>query len=202
MEPSTKKDLKISFFVGIAAGILLLPTLNNLGVKLNLSIAVLAVIVLTLFTPLGYLAAYWLSRWFSWIIQFVKFGISGGLSAMADFGVLNLLIYLSGISSGIWYSVFKAISFLFGVTNSYLFNKNWTFKTDKEGQNSSEAVKFFLLSVISFIINVGIASFIVNVIGTPAGIKPELWANIGAASAAIIVLFWNFIWMKFIVFKR
>ena len=202
MEPSTKKDLKISLFVGIAAGILLLPTLNNLGVKLNLSTAVLTVIGLTLFTPFGYLTAYWLSSWLSWIIQFVKFGISGGLSAMVDFGVLNLLIYLFGISAGIWYSVFKAISFLFGVTNSYLFNKNWTFKANDKGQNPGEPVKFFLLSVISFIINVGIASFMVNIVGAPAGIEVKLWANIGAALAAIIVLFWNFIWMKFIVFKR
>ena len=202
MEPSTKKDLKISFFVGIVAGILLLPTLNNLGVKLNLSTAILAVIGLTLFTPFGYLTAYWLSSRLSWIMQFVKFGISGGLSAMVDFGVLNLLIYLFGISAGIWYSVFKSISFLFGVTNSYLWNKYWTFKTNNDGQSSGEPVKFFLLSVISFVINVGIASFIVNVVGAPAGIEAKLWANVGAALAAIIVLFWNFIWMKFIVFKR
>src|SRR3989338_8558075 len=188
MAQLNKQDLKISFLVGIIAGILMLPTLSNLGVVLDLKISFLAVAGLTVFTPFGYLVAYFLSKWWLGAIQFVKFGISGGLSAMVDFGVLNALIYLSAISSGIWYSVFKSVSFLFGVTNSYLWNKNWTFKA-AAGQNRGEFAKFFLLSIISFFINVGIASFIVNYISAPAGVTEELWANIGAAVSAILVLF-------------
>jgi len=99
MAQLNKQDLKISFLVGIIAGILMLPTLSNLGVVLDLKISFLAVAGLTVFTPFGYLVAYFLSKWWLGAIQFVKFGISGGLSAMVDFGVLNALIYLSAISS-------------------------------------------------------------------------------------------------------
>ena len=123
MEPSTKKDLKISFFVGLVAGILLLPTLKNLGVSLDLKFAALVASGLTIFTPLGYLVAYGLSRRWPVLIQFVKFGIVGGLNAMIDLGVLNLLIVASGIAAGIWYSVFKSVSFIVAVTNSYFWNK-------------------------------------------------------------------------------
>src|SRR3989344_6644799 len=130
MNESIKKDLKISFLVGVAAGILILPTLRNLGITLNLKVALLAAGGLTVFTPAGYLVAYWLSRWWPVMLQFVKFGIVGGLNGMIDLGILNLLIYFSGLAAGFWYSVFKSASFIAAVTNSYFWNKYWTFKSE------------------------------------------------------------------------
>jgi len=200
MEPSTKKDLKISFFVGLVAGILLLPTLKNLGVSLDLKFAALVASGLTIFTPLGYLVAYGLSRRWPVLIQFVKFGIVGGLNAMIDLGVLNLLIVASGIAAGIWYSVFKSVSFIVAVTNSYFWNKYWTFRS-AEAVSASQFIKFLLVNLVGFGMNVGAASLLVNFVGAPAGFSPELWANVGAVSAVFISLFWNFIGMKFFVFK-
>ena len=201
MEASTKKDLKISIVVGIAAGILMLPTLHNLGVTLSWRVAAVAVVGLTIFTPLGYLVAYWLSRWWPVLLQFVKFGIVGGLNAMIDLGVLNLLIYFSDIAAGFWYSLFKATSFIVAVTNSYFWNKYWTFKSEG-GVAREEFVKFFLVNLFTFALNVGTASLLVNFVGAPPEISPELWANIGAVSAVFISLFINFLGMKFIVFKN
>ncbi len=201
MEQSTKKDLVISIFVGFIAGLLILPTLRNLGFELDLTRGILAVLGLTVFTPTGYLVAHWLSRWFPVLKQFIKFLITGGLNSMIDLGTLNLLIYFTGISAGIGYSAFKSTSFLIAVTNSYFWNKYWTFRSS-DGPRPIEFVKFFMVNLVGFGINVGSASFIVNFIGAPASISGEMWANIGAVSSVFLTLFCNFLGMKFFVFKK
>ena len=201
LSPETKKDIKISVAIGIVAGALLLPTLRNIGVPLNIQRSFMAVISLVVFTPLGYLIAYWISRWIPVVLQFIKFAIVGGLNAMIDLGILNSLIYATGIASGFYYSVFKSLSFLAAVANSYLWNKYWTFHVEGVPR-TVEFTKFVLVNLVGFGINVGAASIVVNSLRIPPGVSAELWANIGAVSAVFISLIWNFLGMKFIVFKR
>lgn len=202
MDASTKRDFKISFFIGIVAGILLLPILPNIGLYLSLIKKLFAVLILAAFTPFGYLCAYWMSKRFPVMIQFVKFGITGGLNALIYLGVLNLLISATGIAAGFYYSVFVSVAFMVAVTNSYFWNKYWVFRASGSGGGGGEFIKFVLVNLVGFLINVGAASFVVNVIGAPAGVSKELWANFGAVSAVVITLFWNFIGIKFIVFKK
>src|SRR3989344_576276 len=197
-----KNDLKISILVGIIAGLLLLPILPNLGFNLNYAERLLAALVLAAFTPFGYLVAYWLSRWWPVMIQFIKFGITGGLNALIYLGVLNLLISATKIAAGFYYSLFVSIAFIVAVINSYLWNKHWVFKAGGSGGGRGEFIKFFLVNLVGFLINVGAASLVVNVIGAPAGVSEPLWANIGAVSEVFFTLFWNFIGLKFLVFKR
>ncbi len=201
MDQSTKQDIKLSFIVGFFAGLLLLPILNNFHVSLTVVRGGAVVLGMTLFTPTGYLLAYWLSRRWPVMMQFGKFGIVGGLNTLIDLGVLNLLIAMTGIASGVWYPVFKSISFLIGVTNSFFWNKFWTFRSTEKA-SAGVLVKFFLVNLIAFLMNVGAASIVVNVIGVPAGVSPKLWANLGAVSAVFISSFWNFTGFKYIVFKR
>ena len=202
VNPTIKQDLKISFFIGMLAGVLLLPTLRNLGVAINLFSVAGSIVGLTIFTPTGYLVAYWLSQWWPVMLQFIKFAIVGGLNFTIDLAILNFLIYFSGISAGFFYSGFKGTSFLVAVTVSYFWNKYWTFKASEGGPAGGEFVRFLLVNLVGFGINVGAASAVVNVIGAPLGVSPQLWANFGAVSAVFVSLFWNFVGMKFIVFKR
>ena len=77
-------------------------------------------------------------------IQFIKFLLVGVLNTGIDFGVLNLLMFSTGITSGFYYPIFKAISFICGVINSYIWNKRWTFqKGNKLGKK--EFSKFFTI---------------------------------------------------------
>jgi len=128
--------------------------------------------------------------------QFAKFFLVGIMNTLIDLGTLNLLILISGIGSGLWYSVFKGASFLIATTNSYFWNKRWTFGSDKD-----KFRQFLVISIIGFFINVGTASFLVNLIGPQAGLTIKIWANVGALSGSIIGLIWNFLGYKFIVFK-
>ena len=135
------------------------------------------------------------------IPQFIRFFCVGLLNTGIDFGVLNLLIYLTGKTSGIYFPIFKSTSFIIAVTNSYFMNKYWTFKSS-EVKKANEFLKFFGVNIIGWGINVGVATYIVNFVSAPTGFSPVLWANIGAFSAVAFTLIWNFIGMKFIVFKK
>jgi len=128
--------------------------------------------------------------------QFTKFFLVGTMNTLVDLGILNLLILISGISSGLEYSVFKGISFLVATTNSYFWNKRWTFESGQK-----KFGQFLIISTIGFVINVGVASFLVNLIGPQAGLTTKVWANVGALAGSAIGLIWNFLGYKFIVFK-
>lgn len=134
--------------------------------------------------------------------QFFKFAVVGVINTLVDFGVLNLLIISSGHSSGIYYSVFKGLSFTAAVINSYFWNRFWTFKDRQEKNPAAQFGKFILISIIGFGINVGTASLIVNVIGPQFGIRPAIWANVGALLAIAVSWVWNFSGYKFWAFKK
>jgi len=131
--------------------------------------------------------------------QAVKFILVGILNTFVDLGVLNLLIFTTGIASGFGYSVFKGVSFTVAVVNSYILNKFWTFKT------TGSFGKFFIVSLIGFGVNVGVASVVVNIIGNQLlsfGVSEKIWANVGAIAATFCAMIWNFIGYKFMVFKK
>ncbi len=138
------------------------------------------------------------------IRQAAKFILVGILNTLIDLGVLNLLIFATGIATGLGFSAFKGISFLAAVINSYFLNRFWTFKSAGQNDKKKEFSQFFIISVIGFGINVGIASLVVNVIGNQLivfGISDKIWANIGALAATFVSMVWNFIGYKFIVVK-
>jgi len=133
-------------------------------------------------------------------IQFIKFLVVGLLNTGVDFGILNLLMFLTGISSGLGYSVFKAISFICAVINSYVWNKRWTFQ--KGGKlERKEFSKFLIISLISFGVNVGTASLLVNFVEPIGNISPYFWANISALVAAGFTTLINFFGYKYLVFR-
>ena len=133
--------------------------------------------------------------------QFMKFSTVGVSSAFIDLGILNVLIFASGIASGAWFPVFKGTSAMIALINSYFWNRSWTFKS-QDNANVAEFGKFFTISAIGFGINVGVASFIVNVVEPLDKVSPQLWANVGAISATSVSLIWNFLCYKFIVFRK
>ena len=159
-------------------------------------------IVLPILSLFGVLVARIFGRWIPVLFQAVKFILVGALNSFVDLGVLNFLMFLTGVASGWFFSIFKALSFSVSVIHSYFWNKYWTFGRKETRPGLREFVQFFAIAGIGFFLNVGIASLVVNIIKPQFGLSPELWANIGAIIAIICVAAWNFLGYKFIVFKK
>jgi putative flippase GtrA len=93
------------------------------------------------------------------------------------------------------------------VGNSYVWNKYWTFgakgkPNENIAQKGKEFMQFLVVSGTGFLINVGSASFVVNAIGPQFGISESTWPTVGALVGTFLVLTWNFLGYKLIVFKR
>ena len=161
------------------------------------------IIVFTFLAPLALYIASLIGKKFLIIFQAAKFFLVGTLNTFIDLGVLNFFIWISGITNGLFYSLFKALSFLVATTNSYFWNKFWTFEKRKEKPAPEEFLKFLVVTTIGLGINVGVASFFVNIIGPQFGISERLWAGaVGPVIAAFFAFVWNFFSSKFIVFKK
>jgi len=202
-----KSDVVSSIVLGEIISIFIILILRNLeGDVPRLDIFInfkwLILLVLPLLVTSGVYVAFLLGKTHPVFFQFGKFVTIGVSNTAIDFGVLNLLIFLTGVKSGYPYSVFKATSFLIAITNSYLWNRFWTFENPQTNERGKQLFKFVAVTSVGFVINVSVASFVVNVIGPPAGTSPVLWANVGALISLVFSVFWDFLGYKFIVFKK
>lgn len=205
----TKRDARNAMIIGCMVGILSQPVISNLlaDIEAKVSVPTLALrIAVFLIMAVGAPAAVFLfsvaARWVPVLFQIAKFACVGVSNTFVDLGVLNIVILLTGISSGVWYPVFKTISFLVATTNSFLWNRNWTFAEGRhESGVKNEAVQFYIITTVLWLVNVGVASFVVNYV-SHGGISNNLWANIGALAGVFIAMTFNFLGYKFIVFKK
>lgn len=201
-----KADIVSGIILGIIIAIFSFAVLKNLEYAIPLPNFLLRSLWLILIViPL--LIISWiimtcnLGRKWPALYQFGKFIVIGFSNTAIDFGVLNFLMYFSGIERGILFSVFKGISFLMAVTNSFFWNKFWTFDDNRSDKWGREFVKFAAVSGSAFIINVGIASLIVNFVTPFPGISSSLWANFGAFVSLLFTIAWTFVGYKFFVFR-
>ena len=201
----TKKDLVFSLSSGLITGIVASFLFDFLKFKPVVfgSWKALIVIIPIVWVIGVFIGSFVASKikFLGWLFQFSKFIAVGFLNTIIDLGVLNLLIAWTGRSNGLSYSGFKAVSFLVAVFNSYFWNKYWTYKSGQE-KSSNEFLKYFIVTFIGFLLNVGVSSLIVNLISPKFGLSPELWANVGAVFGTATNLVWNFLGYKIVVFKQ
>ncbi|MEK7519245.1 MAG: GtrA family protein [Patescibacteria group bacterium] len=136
------------------------------------------------------------------IFQIAKYLLSGVLATIIDLSILNFLILIFGVATGIYFTVFKTISFILATSVKFLISKFWTFEELQKGKSIKETIQFFLVTLVGLVINVTVASFLVNNVGSRGGVSDRLWANISGILAAFVTFTWNFLGYKFIVFKK
>lgn len=200
----TAADYKAGFAAGLLTGLLSIPILINLRVKFITDYAALAVPAIVLAIPagwsLGLFVAHKILERLGWAFQFVKFVIVGFLNTALDFGVLNLLSYITGIYSGKEIIILNSVSFVIAMTNSYFWNKYWTFKKAGEAQ-VKEFLEFVTVGFIGLLINSGVVFTVTTYIAPFVNFSPEVMENLAKAFATIFSLVWNFVGFKFIVFR-
>ena len=151
---------------------------------------------------IGIWLTFLIGKKFLFVFQLAKFALVGVIATIVDLGILAFLIHTSGITAGIWYSIFKGTSFVVATCSKYLGDKLWAFEKKEMPRVGEEFGKFFLVTLGGLLINVGIASLVVNAIGPQFGLGKEIWANFGGIAAAFGTVLWNFVGYKFLVFKK
>lgn len=195
-----KSDALISFIIGFFIGIFFFVGLKI--IKIEVPYGWLLIIIFPPLALFGMFIASILGKKFLFILQAARFLLVGALNTFIDLGVLNFLMWIFAIAAGLGYSAFKGISFLAATVNSYFWNKYWTFEKKEKKPDPKEFIKFLIITIIGFLINVSIASFVVNIIGPQFGITEVTWGNIGAFAAVFVAWIWNFLGSKFVVFKK
>ena len=194
-------DIKIVIGISSISSFLFLIPLYTVGVELD----VLKIIVIMLFISSIALGSYFLSlrleNFFSHSRHIMKFCIIGLLNTALDFAIINYLMILTSVASGPYFSLFKVLSFMVGVSNGYIFNKYWTYG-DESPFKYSHFFSFVAFNAPGAVINVAVATILVNLPRIPENISPALWANISIFFAMLFALVWNFTTQHFFVFKE
>lgn len=135
------------------------------------------------------------------LAQVIRFGVVGVLNTGIDFGILNILSYLTGITEGNRIIPLKGVAFLAANVNSYIINKKWTFKDNSSGEGAKRFSVYLSVSVIGALINIGVVYLITTHVPPQFGMSPTLWLNAANLVATGFSLIWNFVGYKLIVFR-
>jgi putative flippase GtrA len=77
-----------------------------------------------------------------------RFVVTGGLSAVVDFGLYVLLL-----AAGLHVNVAKTISFIAGTTTAYLINRRWTFQA---APSRARFIAVMALYAVTYAVQIGI----------------------------------------------
>lgn len=127
--------------------------------------------------------------------QLVRFVITGVLSAVVDFGLLNLLM----LAFGLEHTPAKAVSFVAGTTTAYMINRRWTFRADP---STKRFIAIIILYALTFVLQVGIFSglFVLLQRGMP-GQSVVVINTIAFVVAQGIATMVNFVVQRVVIFK-
>jgi putative flippase GtrA len=204
----SRKDFRGVLAIGILVGFLVQPVITNFVNELTkqfgmtsggLRVAFFA--FFTILAPCALFVASLLGKLLPVLYQFAKFAAVGSLNSFMDLGIFNLETALyGGIPGAEIFAAFKAVSFLVATTNSFFWNKYWTFEAGGSVR-AGEAAKFYGIAIAGAFLNVGMATFVKGL--APSALPINFWVNIVAPIAGIFtVLFWNFMGYKFFVFAK
>jgi putative flippase GtrA len=128
--------------------------------------------------------------------RFLKFMAVGVIGAVVDFGIMNLLTKLFGMSL-VWAGT---ISFICAILSNFFWNRYWTYPDSRSRPISNQLLMFFVVNVAGLIIRLPILRFLEPpmrqgfqnlALGIP--LQSEFLAkNFTLAVAVGVVMLWNF----------
>ena len=131
--------------------------------------------------------------------QLVRFVLTGGLSAIVDYGLLVVLM-----AFGLDHTPAKILSFIAGTTTAYLINRRWTFNSDGSRRKFAAVMGLYALT---FALQVGIFTplypWLVS-LGLDAEFMPKMnWAQLfGFVVAQGVATAVNFVVQRAVIFKN
>ena len=124
--------------------------------------------------------------------QLVRFVLTGGLSAIVDFGLLVILMHL-----GLGHTPAKALSFVAGTTTAYLINRRWTFRAEPSKRRFLAVV---ILYAVTFALQVGLFSVLFTAL-TARGLSRLTVQVVGFVIAQGVATTVNFSVQRAVIFR-
>jgi putative flippase GtrA len=165
-------------------------------------------VILPVFFPILAIFAIWIAeiigRRYLFVYQLAKFLLTGAFFAIFDLIILNALMAWLGITKEevLKYALFVAISFSIVTTFKYFMNKFWAFEKKEKERMEKEFGIFFLVTAISGLIQVSVASLFFKILTMWLSLSGFLAGNFGKILGIVVASIWNFLGYKFIVFKK
>jgi len=129
--------------------------------------------------------------------QLVRFVLTGGLSALVDFGLLLLLMHGFLGVPGLGHTPAKALSFVAGTTTAYLINRRWTFVAEPSRRRFLAVV---VLYALTFALQVGLFSVLFDALSA-RGLALRLVQLVGFVVAQGVATSVNFVVQRGVIFK-
>lgn len=133
-------------------------------------------------------------------MQFIRFGLVGFANTLIDFGILNLLLFLTDYPAGPGLLLCNGAAFLVASINSYLMNKNWTF-FDRRSGTFPRFCLFMVFTIAGLAINSGLIYLLTMPAVSPESVPVVLWINIAKVTATLVSMLWNFSSYRRFVFR-
>lgn len=135
-------------------------------------------------------------------VQFFRYAIVGGFAALADISVFYLAANIIGIN----HIIANTMSFIFGLLLNYFMSRVWVF--NKQTQSMiRDFILFAVIGVIGLLLSNMILYVLVdlrllyNIFAIILSFNGDNFTKISAKLVSVfIVLFWNFVARKKIVF--
>jgi putative flippase GtrA len=121
-------------------------------------------------------------------LQLLRFGIVGASGYVVNLGTFAAMVGAGGLD----HRAAATLAFLTAVTNNFVWNRSWTFRV-QHGHIPHQAVRFFIVSVAGFLLNLAVLELLVSGWGSP-----ELPAQ---ATAVALVMPMNFLGNRLWTFR-
>lgn len=199
----TRRDRINAHVVGALAGLLAWYILARTGVDRTPLQAILPWLwlVLGIAAPVGLWVAALLAQRFATLYQFAKYGLIGVFNSLLSFAILNFLAALTGRTKGVAVGVFVIVAFIIANTNSFFWNKYWTFKSSSPTAMPVQYAQFFLVTATSSLIAAVLVSALTRFVAPPFGLNDTQWLNAANLAGIAVALAWNFAGYKLFVFN-
>lgn len=125
--------------------------------------------------------------------QFLRYFVTGGLAFVVDFGVFALALYYFEVH----YLLANLIGLMFGNVVNYLLSLGWVFSAEKRKMEKHRLLEIVVFVIIS-LVGVGLNELLMFLL-VGYGNFNEMLSKIVAAG---IVLIYNFLARKFILFHK
>lgn len=129
-------------------------------------------------------------------IRFLKFAFVGVTGTIVDFGLMNLLRLVVGLSL-VWS---QGISFTIAVINNFLWNRYWTYPDSRSKKTSHQLIQFSIINIIGITIRTPLISWLdqllLNLLDRSSLELPlenyVISQNLALAISVGVIMLWNY----------